>query len=107
MSLYFKANDIAEDKQVPILLSSIGAQTNSLLQYLVAPNSPGDLSFAQLSEVVATSCPIDIKHASQPRDIFEGLHSPYSRERYYERYFNYVVSYMHLLCTCHAFGLVL
>ena len=40
-SLYVKANDIAEDKQVPILLSSIGAGTYSLLRDLVAPNSPG------------------------------------------------------------------
>ena len=42
-SLYFKANDIGEDKQVPIYLSSIGAQTYSLLRYLVAPSSPGEL----------------------------------------------------------------
>ena len=32
VSLDFKANDIAEDKQVPILLNSIGARTHSLLQ---------------------------------------------------------------------------
>ena len=50
--LYFKANDVAEGKQVPILLSSIRAQTYSPLHDLVAPNSPGELSFTQLSEVL-------------------------------------------------------
>ena len=53
-SLYFKANDIAEDKRVPIFLSSIGARTYSLLRDLVAPNSPGELSFAELSEVLSS-----------------------------------------------------
>ena len=52
-SLYFEANDIAEDKQVPILLILIGAQTYSLLRDLVAPNSPGELLFTQLSEVLS------------------------------------------------------
>ena len=36
---------IKEDKQVPILLSSIGAQTYSLIRDLVAPKTPGSLSF--------------------------------------------------------------
>ena len=48
-TLYFSANDIEEDKQVPILLSSIGAQTYSLMRDLVAPKAPGSLSFAQTS----------------------------------------------------------
>ena len=52
--MHFKTNDIAEDKQVPILLSSIGAGTYSLLRDLVAPNSPGELSFARLSEVLSS-----------------------------------------------------
>ena len=51
-SLYFKANDIDEGKRVPILLSSIGARIYSLLQDLVAPESPRDLSFSQISEVL-------------------------------------------------------
>ena len=40
-TLYFAANDIEEDKQVPILLSSIGAQTYSLVRDLVARKTPG------------------------------------------------------------------
>ena len=38
-ALYFVANGIKEDKQVPILLSSIKAQSYSLLRDLVAPGA--------------------------------------------------------------------
>ena len=38
-----------------------------------------------------------ITDACQPADIFEGLYSRHSRERYYGRHFNYVVSYVHIL----------
>ena len=34
----------------------------------------------------------DITQLCQPGDLFEGLTSRYSREAYYERHFNYVVS---------------
>ena len=44
---------------------------------------------------VSTTLEECIADACQPVDIFEGLHSRYSRERYYERHFNYVVS-----CVC-------
>ena len=46
-TLYFVANDIEEDKQVPILLSAIGAPTYSLLCDLVAPVVPDTLPFDQ------------------------------------------------------------
>ena len=35
-----QANDIGENKRVPILLSSIGASTYELLRDLVAPDAP-------------------------------------------------------------------
>ena len=50
-AVYFKANGIEQDKQVPILLSSIGARTYSLLHDLVAPVVPGTLPFDRISEV--------------------------------------------------------
>ena len=53
-TLYFTANDFEEDKQVPILLSSIKAQTYSLMCDLVAPKTPGRLSFAQIVEVLTS-----------------------------------------------------
>ena len=37
VEMYFTANDIADDKQVPVLLSSIGAKIYELLRSLVAP----------------------------------------------------------------------
>ena len=40
VDLYFTANTVPDDKQVPILLSSIGATTYSLLCDLLAPEAP-------------------------------------------------------------------
>ena len=45
VSLYFDANGIAEDKRVPILLSSIGESTYSLLNDLLAPDKLGSKPF--------------------------------------------------------------
>ena len=53
-SLYFVADGIEEDKQVPILLSSIEAQTYSLLCDLVAPDVLGTLPFDRISEVLTS-----------------------------------------------------
>ena len=41
--LYFDANSVPQAKQVPILLSSIGPPTYSLLSDLLAPDSPSTL----------------------------------------------------------------
>ena len=49
VELYFSANGIAANKQVPILLSSIGASTYALLSDLVAPQPPSAKSFAEIS----------------------------------------------------------
>ena len=43
-----------EDKQVPILQSSIGARTCSLLRHLVAPVVPDTLAFDRISEVLTS-----------------------------------------------------
>ena len=53
-SLYFVANGVDEGKRVPILLSSIGARTYSLLRDLVAPDVPGTLPFDRISEVLTS-----------------------------------------------------
>ena len=54
VALYFKVNGIEKDKQVPILLSSTGARTYSLLCYLVTPTVSGTLQFNQISEVLTS-----------------------------------------------------
>ena len=48
MHLYFVAIGIEEDKRVPMLLSSIAAQTHLILRDLVAPDVPGTLPFGQI-----------------------------------------------------------
>ena len=42
VQLFFTANDVAENKQVPVFLSSIGAATYALLRDLVSPDKPQD-----------------------------------------------------------------
>ena len=51
VDLYFRANSVEEDKQVPILLSSIGSATYTLLSDLLAPATPGTKSL----EVITTT----------------------------------------------------
>ena len=53
-TLYFAVNDIEEDKQVSILLSSIGAQSYSLIRDLVAPKALRHLSLTQLLQVLTS-----------------------------------------------------
>ena len=50
VKLYFTVNDVAEEKQIPILLSSSGAPTYALLSDLFAPNEPSSRSLADISE---------------------------------------------------------
>ena len=49
VSLYFAANDVADGKKVPVLLSSIGAPIYAVLSDLLAPEKPGDKSFDAIS----------------------------------------------------------
>ncbi len=44
VNLYFTANEVPEAKQVPILLSSIGAPTYALLRDLLAPSALAEIS---------------------------------------------------------------
>ena len=49
VSLYFLANSIEENKQVPVLLSSIGHSTYSLLSDLLAPAAPGSKTYTEIT----------------------------------------------------------
>ena len=49
VQLYFTANEVDDDKQVPILLSSIGAPTYSVLSDLLAPDAPSTKSLDNIS----------------------------------------------------------
>lgn len=52
VKLYFQANDVEEAKQVPILLSSIGAKMYELLRGLTAPKALKKKSLKELSTVL-------------------------------------------------------
>ena len=48
LEMFYAANDVEEDKQVPVLLSVVGMKIYSLLCSLLAPKSPKEEAFANL-----------------------------------------------------------
>ena len=50
--MFFEANDIAEEKKVPIFLSIIGTRSYSLLRDLLLPDKPRDKDLKTLMEVL-------------------------------------------------------
>ena len=52
VDMFFLANDIREEKKVPVLLSVIGATTYALLRNLVTPDAPKDKDFATLCKLL-------------------------------------------------------
>ena len=52
VELYFAANKVDADLQVPIFLSSVGARTYSLLSDLLAPAAPKTKSFKELADTL-------------------------------------------------------
>ena len=68
MQLFFKANGVKEEKQVPALLTMIGSMIYDLLNKLVAPKKPNDLMTVELAEQLC--CHFDPK----PLVIAERFH---------------------------------
>ena len=52
VELYFTANSVPGDKQVPILLTCIGTSTYTLLSDLLAPSPPSTKSLAEIADVL-------------------------------------------------------
>ena len=52
VQLFFVANSIAEEKQVVVLLSAVGAKTYALLRDLLAPTKPQEKTIAELSSTL-------------------------------------------------------
>ena len=50
--LYFEANEVADVKRVPILLSSIGSTTYSLICDLAAPENPKTLNLLVIAQLL-------------------------------------------------------
>ena len=49
---FIVANDVADEKHVPVLLSVIGGRTYELLRSLTSPERPAQKTFAQLCEIL-------------------------------------------------------
>ena len=52
VELYFTANSVPGDEQVPILLTCIGTSTYTLLSDLLAPSPPSTKSLAEITDVL-------------------------------------------------------
>ena len=52
VKIFFAANDVAEDKQLPVFLSVIGAKNFALLCNLMSPEKPQTKTIAQVIEVL-------------------------------------------------------
>ena len=52
VELYFDANDVADDKKVPVLLSNIGAKTYGLLRSLAAPKAPKEKTLEEIKTLL-------------------------------------------------------
>ena len=68
VKLYFTANNIAADKQVPALLSMVGPKTYGLIRNLVAPDEPSGKSLVNITDIMKTHlCPEPITIAERFR----------------------------------------
>ena len=52
VQLFFTANGVGTDKQVPVFLSVVGAKTYTLLRNLVAPTPPKDKTIEEIEEIL-------------------------------------------------------
>ena len=52
MQLYFKANEMKAEKQVPVFLNIIGRENYGLLRNLTAPEKPSQKSLSELVEIL-------------------------------------------------------
>ena len=52
--LYMTANEIAEDRQVPVLLTLLGEDTCETLANLVAPDEPATRTIQQIEDITGT-----------------------------------------------------
>ena len=52
IELYFTANSVPRDKQIPIHLTCIGTSTYTLLSDLLAPSPPSTKSLAEIADVL-------------------------------------------------------
>ena len=61
MKHYLFANDVKEAKKVPVLLSTCGTATYSLIKSLCSPDSPDSKSFEDIVKLVQVSITVHFK----------------------------------------------
>ena len=52
VELYFSANEVKREKQVPVFLNLLGRETYALLRNLVSPVKPADKSLNELMDAL-------------------------------------------------------
>ena len=52
VELYIVANEVGEDRRVPLFLSVIGSKTYALLRDLLSPVKPSEKTFDELKQVL-------------------------------------------------------
>ena len=72
IKLYFEANNIVDEKKVPVLLTVIGPRNYGITRSLVAPTRPKDKTYVQLETA--------LKAHFQPKPLVIAEHS-----RFYQR----------------------
>ena len=94
VELYFTANDVAEDKKVPILLSVIGANTYAFLRSQLTPTAPKDKSFADITKE------LESHFESKPNRAAERYHFRRRRQACDESIADYVAELRRLTTHC-------
>ncbi len=94
VKLFFTANDVADEKKVPIFLTAVGGKTYELLQSLVAPIEPKDKT---LLDIEATL----VKHFEpKPLVIAERFHFHRRSQAVDESIAEYVAELRRLTTHC-------
>lgn len=50
--LFISANDVKQEKVLPVFLTAIGAETYEVLKSLVVPDTPADKTFAEVKQLL-------------------------------------------------------
>ena len=94
LSLYFEMNSVAQDKQVPVLLTTSGRETYALLTNLVSPDKPREMSLADLVAILKK------QFEPQPVIIAERFQFHRQQQEANETTAEYVAELRRLATTC-------
>ena len=90
------ANDIADDKKVPVFLSVIGAETYKLLKNLISPVLPSQETYVNLKAALSSH------YKPKPIVIAERFRFQKRNQKEGEAVSDYVVALRQLSATCNV-----